>query len=115
VWVAAVLEVRSPGTSPGGWEALPTVGGLDSDLFRAGEQVRVNGNEGSAEVDGLTVVPVVTSFLQNPKGEILLLRRSDKVGTFRGRWAGVSGFLEEPTPEGQARKEILEETGLKDS
>ncbi len=42
---------------------------------------------------------------------MLLLRRSDRVGSYRGRWAGVSGYIES-TPEAQALTEIREETGL---
>lgn len=58
---------------------------------------------------------VVTSFLESD-GKILLLRRSDRVRTYPGRWAGVSGSIEpDRTPEQQARVEIREETGLTDS
>ena len=53
---------------------------------------------------------VVTCFLES-EGEILLLRRSQQVGTYQGRWAGVSGYLE-TTPDKQALTEIAEETGL---
>jgi len=53
---------------------------------------------------------VVTCFLESD-GEILLLRRSRQVGTYQGRWAGVSGYLE-ITPDEQALTEIAEETGL---
>lgn len=58
--------------------------------------------------------PVVTCFLLHraPEGDhILLLRRSDRVSTYQGRWAAVSGSIEE-TPERQALIEIREETGL---
>lgn len=61
---------------------------------------------------------VVTSFLlrTSPEGqeEVLILRRSRRVGTYRGRWAGVSGYLEvaPSRAEEQARREIHEETGL---
>ena len=58
---------------------------------------------------------VVTCFLlrRSPAGdEVLLLRRSQQVGTYRGRWAGVSGHLEETTPLAQAYREIEEEAGL---
>ena len=58
---------------------------------------------------------VVTCFLlrRSPGGdEVLLLRRSQQVGTYRGRWAGVSGYLEEANPPAQAYREIEEETGL---
>lgn len=53
---------------------------------------------------------VVTCFLES-EGNILLLRRSQRVGSYRGRWAGVSGYLEK-SPDEQALTEIEEETGL---
>jgi len=56
-------------------------------------------------------VHVVTAFLRHD-GRILLLRRSDQVGSYRGRWAAVSGYLEEPTALAQALREIEEETGI---
>jgi translation initiation factor 2B subunit (eIF-2B alpha/beta/delta family)/8-oxo-dGTP pyrophosphatase MutT (NUDIX family) len=56
--------------------------------------------------------PVVTSFLQS-RDEILLLRRSGKVGSYQGRWATVSGYLEgDEDPLKRARTEIMEELGL---
>ncbi|MDS0261522.1 NUDIX domain-containing protein [Haloarcula sp. S1CR25-12] len=59
---------------------------------------------------------VVTCFLRND-GEILLLRRSDAVGSYRGRWGGVAGHVRtddgrERGVETAARAEIAEETGL---
>ena len=54
---------------------------------------------------------VVTSFIQH-QGMILLLRRSEKVGSYKGKWAGVSGYLEATSPLEQALKEINEEIGL---
>jgi len=53
---------------------------------------------------------VVTCFLES-NGEILLLRRSEQVGSYQGKWAGVSGYIE-TTPDEQALVEIEEETGL---
>ena len=53
---------------------------------------------------------VVTCFLES-NGEILLLRRSQQVGSYHGRWAGVSGYVE-TTPDEQALTEITEETSL---
>lgn len=41
----------------------------------------------------------------------MLLRRSELVGSYQGRWAGVSGYIE-TTPDEQAYVEIEEETGL---
>jgi 8-oxo-dGTP diphosphatase len=55
---------------------------------------------------------VVTCFLEH-NGKVMVLRRSQRVGTYRGKWAGVSGYVEEgSTPLQQARTEIREETGL---
>jgi len=53
---------------------------------------------------------VVTCFLECD-ARILILRRSQMVGSFQGRWAGVSGYVETTTDE-QALIEIEEETGL---
>jgi PncC family amidohydrolase len=56
---------------------------------------------------------VVTSFVEC-EGKVALLRRSAKVGTYQGRWAGVSGYLEEGrTLLQQALLEMEEEIGLK--
>ena len=64
---------------------------------------------------------VVTCFLVHTGSrghdEVLILRRSGRVRTYRGRWAGVSGYLESsagrvPSPRDQACREVQEETGL---
>ena len=60
--------------------------------------------------DNLQEKQVVTCFLESD-GEILLLRRSEQVGSYQGRWAGVSGYIEK-TPDEQARVEIEEEASL---
>jgi 8-oxo-dGTP pyrophosphatase MutT (NUDIX family) len=54
---------------------------------------------------------VVTAFLRHG-GEILLLRRSDRVGSYRGCWAAVSGYLEGSDALAQALREVEEETGI---
>lgn len=53
---------------------------------------------------------VVTCFLRS-NGEILILHRSEQVGTYKGKWAGISGYVETNIDE-QALVEIKEETGL---
>ena len=58
---------------------------------------------------------VVTCFLirRAPQGdEVLVLRRSDRVATYQGRWAGVSGYLEGASPREHAYREIEEEVSL---
>ena len=91
---------------------VPAVLGLASDLFREGDRVDLDGGAGWVDLRDAEPVEVVTAFLQRADGRILLLRRSERVGSFRGHWAAVSGFLEGRPPEAQARLEILEETGL---
>lgn len=54
---------------------------------------------------------VVTVFLTH-RGKILLLKRSREVGTYKGHWAGVSGYLESNDPLAQAITEMAEEVGL---
>jgi len=91
---------------------VPVVGGIDLDVLREGETVEVNGSKGTVRILGSEEVEVVTAILERDDGRILLLERSSRVGSFQGRWAGVSGYLEDPTPLEQAYREILEETGI---
>ncbi len=55
---------------------------------------------------------VVTCFLES-ENRILILRRSEQVSSYQGRWAGVSGYIEaNTTADEQALLEIEEETSL---
>jgi ADP-ribose pyrophosphatase YjhB (NUDIX family) len=55
---------------------------------------------------------IVTAFIEY-QGKVLLLRRSQKVKSMKGKWAGVSGYIEtQQEPLRQAFKEVREETGL---
>jgi len=58
-------------------------------------------------------VAVVAAFLSRGR-RILLLRRSAQVGTYRGRWAGVSGYVER-VPLEQALTELQEEVRIEAS
>lgn len=91
---------------------IPMVDGAQVDLFRTGDRARVDADRGAVELPEVDVRHVVTAFLRHGD-RILLLRRSRDVGSFQGRWAGVSGYLEEAEePESRARQEIAEETGI---
>ena len=55
---------------------------------------------------------IVTCFITN-KDKILILKRSDKVKSMKGLWAGVSGIIEkDESPLARAKREIFEEVGL---
>lgn len=60
--------------------------------------------------DSLEEKHVVTCFLEHDN-KILILRRSNRVGTYRRSWAGVSGYIETNDTE-QAYTEIRQETQL---
>ncbi len=92
---------------------IPCVAGADMEWLAEGDAVTVNATEGYLDLPEVEETQVVTSILQRPDGTILVLKRSGKVGTFPGRWAGVSGYLEPGrTPLEQAHIEIEEETRL---
>ena len=57
-------------------------------------------------------IHVVTCFLEHG-GKIPIFRRSQRVGTYRGKWAGISGYIEAGNaPFDQAVEEVKEETRL---
>ena len=58
-------------------------------------------------------MPQVVTCLLEHGGKILLFKRSNLVGTYRGLWGGVAGYVEElQDPYETAIKEIKEETGI---
>ncbi len=66
--------------------------------------------------EGVRPTHVVTCFLlrqDTAEPRMLIVQRSQRVGSYHGQWAGVSGFVETGiTPDEQAYTEIREETGL---
>ena len=90
---------------------VPMVDRVPVDLLRTGDRVAVDADAGIVDGPDLVERHVVTAFLER-EGRILVVRRSEKVGSFRGKWSGVSGFLEGPDPEAHARREVEEETGI---
>ena len=58
------------------------------------------------------MIHVVSCFITKDE-LILILKRSDKVRTYKGKWATVSGYIEQnEKPYETALKEIKEEIGL---
>ena len=55
---------------------------------------------------------IVTSFIRN-NDKLLILKRSEKVKTMKGLWAGISGIIENnEIPLQRAKIEIFEEVGI---
>ena len=55
---------------------------------------------------------IVTSFIRDNE-KLLILKRSDKVKSMKGLWAGVSGIIENnEEPLTRAKIEIFEEVGI---
>lgn len=55
---------------------------------------------------------IVTSFIRD-NDKLLILKRSDKVKSMKGLWAGISGIIENnEEPITRAKIEIFEEVGI---
>ncbi len=55
---------------------------------------------------------IVTSFIKDNE-KLLILKRSDKVTSMKGLWAGISGIIEKnEEPLKRAKIEIFEEVGI---
>ncbi len=89
---------------------ITTLTNVDVSLLENGDHIKV---ENEKIYLNLEPTEVVTSILMN-SNKILILKRSDKVSTYRGKWAGVSGYKEDLDPEKAALREIIEETGIRD-
>lgn len=93
---------------------VPMVDQLSVDLLRTGDRALVDAEAGTIELPDVVERPVVTALLERG-GRVLVVRRSARVGTFPGKWSGISGYLEgAEEPEARARQEVEEETGLRD-
>jgi len=87
--------------------------GVETALFMDGDTLSIFG-DGSMELHDVEIRDAVTVILRN-QGRILILKRSDSVGSCKGRWAGVSGHVEYGDEDIMARAliEVEEETGIK--
>ncbi|MBI4173539.1 MAG: NUDIX domain-containing protein [Candidatus Aenigmarchaeota archaeon] len=55
---------------------------------------------------------IATAILMHG-GKVLILKRSELVGSYRGKWAGVSGYIKpNETALQAALREVQEETGI---
>jgi len=68
--------------------------------------------DGRIDYTNTAYAPVVTVFIKF-EDEILIVRRSDKVGNYKGKWNAITGYLDRAEPlEGKALGEVEEETGI---
>ncbi|NLI73959.1 MAG: DUF126 domain-containing protein [Euryarchaeota archaeon] len=91
---------------------VPLVDGIDLSLLCEGDLCIIDGSEGTVELPDVKEVHAVSSFI-HCGDEVLLLKRSNKVGSFKDHWAAVSGYVEDgETAKEAAIREIQEEIGV---
>ncbi len=94
---------------------VPMVDRIDVLGLVTGDRVLVDADAGEIVLPDVEAKPVVSVFLRN-RGRVLIVRRSEKVGSFQGRWSAISGYLEgDEEPKDRAAQEVREETGMKDA
>ncbi len=92
---------------------IPMVDGADLGALQNGDRVIVDADRGRLDLPDVVEKPVVSAFLRN-RGRVLVLRRGERVGSFRGKWSAVSGYIEgREDPRRRAVQEIREETGIR--
>jgi 8-oxo-dGTP pyrophosphatase MutT (NUDIX family) len=68
--------------------------------------------DGRIDYSHANKAPVITVFIFS-NDRMLLLKRSDKVQTYQGKWNAVAGYLDEIKPlKEKINEEIFEETGI---
>ena len=91
---------------------ITTVSSFDSAMFLDGDRVEVDGEEGTVDVENVAEKHVVSCVVMNGDS-MLILKRSDRVGSFQGKWSSVTGYVEEgETPVQTAFKEMKEEISV---
>lgn len=95
--------------------------GMSADRTAKNKRYRKEGGTRGAgrpaAANGSTAVRttgIVTAFVRDVRTDkVLLLRRSNRVRTMRGKWSGVSGIIEgNEKPLNRAKTEIFEEAGI---
>jgi 8-oxo-dGTP pyrophosphatase MutT (NUDIX family) len=86
---------------------------LDMKMISDADEIVVNATNGFVALKNVTLKNIATSVIIS-EDLILILKRSDNVGTYKGMWACVSGYVEKgETPDEAAIREISEELSLK--
>jgi predicted aconitase with swiveling domain/8-oxo-dGTP pyrophosphatase MutT (NUDIX family) len=90
---------------------IPMLSGIPPHILASGDKAIIDADEGTLELPSV-VGKVVVTVIAKREGKILILKRSEKVGTYRGHWAGISGSLLPGESASQAAsRELREETG----
>ena len=71
--------------------------------------------DGRIDYSNSDTAPVITVFIKH-RSKILLMKRSDKVRTYQGKWNAVAGYLDEIKPiREKILEEVKEELGIDES
>lgn len=93
--------------------SIPMIDMIDVNLINDGDEVIIDGNQGTVEIKGIKLVRVVSSAIISD-GKVLMLKRPDTARSYPGRWSLVAGKIEgEESPKEAAAREIMEETQIK--
>lgn len=94
--------------------SIPMVDKIDTDVILDGDEIIVDGDEGTIEIKNTKAIRVVSSALLNDSGKVLLLQRPESARSFPGRKSLVAGKIEiDEGTEDAAAREIYEETQIK--
>lgn len=83
-----------------------------NDLIRSFSEKLPHFPDGRIDYSHSDIAPVITIFVCY-RDSVLLLKRSDKVLTYRGKWNTVAGYLDELKPiQEKIFQELSEELGI---
>ena len=92
--------------------SIPMIDSVDVDLIHDGDHVTIDADDGTVEIDGVTMIECASSVLMIGD-RFVMLHRPSTSRSYPGRWSLVSGKMEVgESPVDTARREILEETGI---
>lgn len=93
--------------------SIPMIDGIDVDLIHDGDNVSVDADAGTVDVDGVKVTECASSVVLIGK-RFIMLHRPEGSHSYPGCWSLVAGKREPgETIEQTAVREIMEETGIK--
>jgi len=72
---------------------IPMIDGIDISLLRNCDRIIVDADRGYVEIPGISFKDAITVMVKRGE-DVLILKRSQSVGSCRGKWAGVSGHIE---------------------